>query len=174
MPVAVSPPRSVFDAVSGLPPRPNRIGSGFWLCSASSTISRLRLFAACIAIAGAPGATTEVGCTSRSPNDITTWPKRPSWKCSVTYSVCGIRTSIPSKRSRYVADGTGRVTSVVATEPVPQTVTCVAETCVWSWKSDALPLTVTRSPRPTLFASPLKTKMPSEVAGSPSPVAAWR
>ena len=61
MPVAVSPPRRVLEADSGFPPRPKRIGSGFWLWSASSTMIRCRSFCACIAAAGAPGSTTAGG-----------------------------------------------------------------------------------------------------------------
>jgi len=57
---------------------------------------RLRSLAACSASAGAPGSTTLVGCWSRPPEETTTWPNRPSWKCSVTYIVCGSVTSMPS------------------------------------------------------------------------------
>ncbi len=84
---------------------------------------------------------------------------------------------MPSKRSRKVGLATGKTTSVGATEPVPQTVTppVAALICDWPWFSPAVPVTVTTSP--SLTASALlnsKTKMPSEVAGLPSPEASWR
>ncbi len=53
-----------------------------------------------------------VGCGSRPPDDISTSPKRPSWKCSVTVRVCVIFTSMPSYRSGKSADANGSVTSV--------------------------------------------------------------
>ena len=115
-----SPPRSVLIALSGLPPRPNRMGSGFWRCSASSIVMRRRSFCACSASAAAPGATTFVGCASRPPDESTTCPNRPSWKCSVTVNACGMRTSIPSNRSRSVTDEAGSETVCGDTVPVPQ------------------------------------------------------
>ena len=123
IPVAVSPPRSVFDALSGLPPRPNTIGSTFWRLERVvdddlvQVVLRLQR-----RDAGAPGATTFVGSFSTPPDDIRICPKRSSWKCSVTYSVCGRRTSIPSYRSGKSALANGSVTSVgVTVLPVLQT-----------------------------------------------------
>jgi hypothetical protein len=93
----VSPPRSVLLADSGCPPRPQTIGSGFWLCRSSSRITRFSVFAACSAAArGSLAGYSEVGWASRPPEDSTTWPNRPSWKCSVTVRVWWKRTSIPS------------------------------------------------------------------------------
>ena len=96
MRVAVSPPRRVFAADSGSPFRANTIGSGFWACDPSSTMIRFRLLNACSAEASGPGGNTSVGWNSRSPEESTTCPNRPNWKCSVTYIVCGSRTSMPS------------------------------------------------------------------------------
>ena len=44
---------------------------------------------------------------------------------------------------------------------------------VWLKRSRANPLTRTTCPAMTVFALPVKTKMPSEVAALPSP-ASWR
>ena len=45
---------------------------------------------------------------------------------------------------------------------------------VWPWYSPAVPVTRTTSPRLTVFALlPSKTKMPSDVAGLPSPAGSW-
>ena len=61
---------------------------------------------------------------------------------------------------------TGTVASVPHTTMLPG----ATEICVWSWKSLTDPWTVTTSPRSTEFSLlPLKTKIASEVAGSPSP-----
>jgi len=71
----------------------------------------------------------------------------------------------------------GKVTSVgVTLTPVSQIVmeAVFAEIWVWSWKSAAVPETRTRSPRFTESLFPLKTKIPSEVAASPSPVRSCR
>ena len=40
-------------------------------------------------------------------------------------------------------------------------------------RSRAKPVTRTRSPTLTVFAAPVKTKMPSDVAALPSPVGSW-
>jgi hypothetical protein len=45
---------------------------------------------------------------------------------------------------------------------------------VWSNRSRAKPVTRTTSPAFTRFELPVNTKMPSEVAGFPSPVGSWR
>jgi hypothetical protein len=58
-----------------------------------------------------------VGCRRRPPAETTTWPKRPSWKCSVTYTVWWRRTSIPSYGSRSPGAVRGRVTSIGSTLP---------------------------------------------------------
>ncbi|MEJ7702947.1 MAG: hypothetical protein WKF47_04510 [Geodermatophilaceae bacterium] len=56
---------------------------------------------------------------------------------------------------------TGRLTSAgVTVWPVIPTATAVAEIWVWPWNSDAVPVTVTTSPRSTESLLPLKTKMP--------------
>ena len=64
--------------------------------------------------------------------------------------------------------------------PVPQSTMFAAGTAavllfeplsvVWLKRSRAKPVTRTKSPTLTVFAPPVKTKMPSEVAASPSPV----
>ena len=70
--------------------------------------------------------------------------------------------------------GSGRATSVGVTVPVPHVVMVPTEICDWPWFSPAVPVTRTRSPRPTVFPLlPSKTKIPSEVAGSPSPLGSW-
>ena len=45
---------------------------------------------------------------------------------------------------------------------------------VWLNRSRAKPVTRTTWPADTVFAVPVKTKIPSEVAASPSPVSSWR
>jgi hypothetical protein len=60
-PVMVSPPRSVLLALSGCPPRPKTMGSGFCRFDPSSMSSWLRSFWACRALACSPGSTTLVG-----------------------------------------------------------------------------------------------------------------
>ena len=76
-----------------------------------------------------------LGWGRRAPLESSTWPKRPSWNISVTYSVCVKRTSMPSKRSRYAtpatAAGTGRLMSTGVTLAVlPQSTMPVALICV--------------------------------------------
>ena len=118
-----------------------------------------------------------VGWTSRPPEETVTWPKRPSWKCSVTDSSWGKVTDMPSYLSKAVGLAIGKVTSVGATVPVPHTTMLpgVTDIWVWSWNSDTLPCTVTTSPRSTEFSLlPLNTKIASDVAGSPSPTGSWR
>ncbi len=116
-----------------------------------------------------------VGCGSLPPEETTTWPNRPSWKCSVTVRVWCIRTSIPSYGSRSVALARGSVTSMGATVPVwphSSTPPVAGVICVWPWFSLAVPDTCTTSPSLTRLAPLSKTKMPSEVVASPSP-ASW-
>ena len=94
----------------------------------------------------------------------------------MTYIVWGSRTSIPSYRSRKSADGTGNMTSIGAIVwPVAQLAMLLTLLiCVWPWNSPADPATRTTSPRLTLSLLPLKTKIPSDVAGSASPARSWR
>ncbi len=83
---------------------------------------------------------------------------------------------MPSTFSRSAGLATGRATSVGVTVSVPQTAMLEALVEIWvcPWFSPAVPVTVTRSPTETRsWLPPLKTKMPSEVAGSPSPES-WR
>jgi hypothetical protein len=67
-PVTVSPPRSVLDALSGFPSRPehDRVRVLGLQCVVDDDPVR-RLFSACRARAGAPGSTTLVGWASRPP-----------------------------------------------------------------------------------------------------------
>jgi len=83
---------------------------------------------------------------------------------------------MPSNGSRSSGAVRGKVTSTGSTLPVPQRTVRLgfAEICVWPWNSLALPVTRTTSPRLTESVLPLKTKMPSEVAESPSPVRSCR
>ena len=73
------------------------------------------------------------------------------------------------------------MTSVAATLPVPHSrmsvtgvvLLFVPLNAVWLNRSRANPVTRTKSPASTVFAEPVKTKMPSEVAASPSPTGSW-
>ena len=132
---------------------PKRIGSGFWACE---RVVEDDPVAGCwppgARAPRAPGATTLVGCCEAAARTTArTWPKRPSWKCSVTYIVCGRRTSMPSYRSRNVGRG-DREASRRSAATVPGAAVddrCRREICVWSWFSPAVPVTRTTSPRLT-------------------------
>ena len=83
---------------------------------------------------------------------------------------------MPSYGSRSPAVARGRVTSTAVTavaEPHDSTPAAVAVTWVWPWNSDAGPVTCTTAPLLTRLAPLSNTKMPSDVAGSPSPLS-WR
>ncbi len=78
---------------------------------------------------------------------------------------------MPSYCSRKSAEATGKETSVGVTVPVPHLTTVPTLIWLWPWFSPAVPVTRTTSPTLTVLALlPSKTKMPSEVAGFPSPV----
>ena len=77
-------------------------------------------------------------------------------------------------RGDGAAAANGSRTSVGATEtPLSHVSTLLAPICVCPWKSPADPDTRTRSPTSTWSRVLLNTKMPSDVAGSPSPAASW-
>ena len=88
---------------------------------------------------------------------------------------------MPSYASGEVAVANGIVTSTGETVPTPQSTMFAAGTgavllfepliAVWLDRSRAKPVTLTACPRLTRLLLPVNTKMPSEVAGSASPVA---
>ena len=122
-----------------------------------------------------PGRAASVGVTSRPPSLSVSSPKLVRANTSLTVSRSTGRTSMPSTRSRTVSSA-GRSSGAAAgrspASPPAQTSTAAEPIWVWPNASDALPLTATASPRPT--AAVLATKIPSEVARSPSPSASCR
>lgn len=99
-------------------------------------------------------------------------------------SIC---TSMPSTRSRSPCAAIGKVISVGATLPVPTKVvlvrlvnsvtglaTVTALPAAPVLNSVTVPVICTRWPGETIGVLPVNTKMPSEVAGLPSPAASCR
>ena len=169
--MTVSPPRRVFAAVSGLPPRPKMIGSTFWAWVVSSrTILREVVGGLQRARRGARG--DDVGglrAAALRERDLAE---------AAELEVLGHRHRLRERHEHALVAlevGGGRHREAhlgrsdragAADRDRP------ALTWVWPWFSPALPVTVTRSPSSTVSALlPSKTKIASEVAGSPSPFA---
>ncbi len=139
------------------------------------TISRVR-FSASTALAGAPGRAASVPLTRIPPTDTRTSPNCSSPKAPVTVSSEVMSTTIDSNGSRSASvEGMGSTTGAGTAAPLLQTSTAALPTselptCVRVKNSSTVPRTVTTSPTETSAGD--QTKMPSEVAASPSP-ASW-
>ena len=168
----MSPPRRVFVALSGCRRRGRRrSGRGSAPARQSSTTILLRLFAACRASAGAPGATTLVGCSRRSPPETSDLAEAAELEVLGDVEVLrvGDEHALVPARGRRCSPPAGRRRSA-ATVPVPHTVMLAAAdrdlglALVLADRAASRSRGRRRSTRSWLL--PLKTKMPSEVAGS--------
>ena len=141
----VAAPEGVARAEAAAPPRPKRIGSGFWLWSASSTMILRRSFAAWRAIAAAPGATTAVGLSRRplgrhdhlaEAAELEVLGHGHRLRDADEHALVGLE----GRRRRDREADVGRRDRA----RVPQsTIDVTDEIWVWSWNSAALPVTRT-------------------------------
>ena len=148
-------------------------GSGFWVPRPSSSVMLFSRFAAARAFAAAPGSTTAVG-VSRRPFVRVIVPKRPYSNVSPIARFCGSVTYMPSSASRCVSVA-GSVSGTARRQRLARRADLEVERLELGEAEELVDLACHVhhvADRDRRRRSAKCTKMPSEVAVSPSP-ASW-